>query len=230
MGLFRGGDPGPAARVTGRVRAGLPPPRADQRHDPPAASPPVTSGAGTLRARLLILFGTKPGLLDYSPRPGAGNLIASIASALSSDSFKNKVLAGIATYQPGSSPLLFSQLLDGQLNVGIDAAGATPASVSCAQQLGYVALNSGAVNNTDTQVELALQTSLNSGSGASAVFSHGGDPVAQLGTLVEVQGRIGMLSQGSDPAAPTGGGILYVKAGALYYRGSSGTITNIAPA
>jgi hypothetical protein len=32
------------------------------------------------------------------------------------------------------------------------------------------------------------------------------------------------------PAAPTGGGVLYVEAGALKYRGSSGTVTVIAPA
>jgi hypothetical protein len=29
---------------------------------------------------------------------------------------------------------------------------------------------------------------------------------------------------------PSGGGILYVDAGALKYRGSSGTVTTIAPA
>jgi hypothetical protein len=31
-------------------------------------------------------------------------------------------------------------------------------------------------------------------------------------------------------ADPSGGGVLYVEAGALKYRGSSGTITTIAPA
>ena len=34
----------------------------------------------------------------------------------------------------------------------------------------------------------------------------------------------------SDPSAPTGGGALYTKAGALYYRGSGGTVTAVAPA
>jgi hypothetical protein len=39
-----------------------------------------------------------------------------------------------------------------------------------------------------------------------------------------------MANAGTDPAAPTGGGLLYVVAGALKYRGSSGTITTLAPA
>jgi hypothetical protein len=39
------------------------------------------------------------------------------------------------------------------------------------------------------------------------------------------------MQNGTAPAANlTGGGILFVEAGALKYRGSSGTVTTIAPA
>ena len=38
------------------------------------------------------------------------------------------------------------------------------------------------------------------------------------------------IQNGAAPATPTGGGVLYVEAGALKYKGSSGTVTVIAPA
>lgn len=38
------------------------------------------------------------------------------------------------------------------------------------------------------------------------------------------------MSNQADPSTPTGGGTLYVKAGALTYKGSSGTVTAVAPA
>lgn len=44
------------------------------------------------------------------------------------------------------------------------------------------------------------------------------------GGTVFIQNRTG------DPSTPTGGGILYTKSGALYYIGSSGTVTPLAPA
>jgi hypothetical protein len=51
---------------------------------------------------------------------------------------------------------------------------------------------------------------------------------AQFGGGVRV---IGIINATTVPASnPTGGGILYVEAGALKYRGSSGTVTTIANA
>jgi hypothetical protein len=42
---------------------------------------------------------------------------------------------------------------------------------------------------------------------------------------------IGISNATTVPSTnPSGGGVLYVEAGALKYRGSSGTITTIAPA
>lgn len=44
-------------------------------------------------------------------------------------------------------------------------------------------------------------------------------------------GVIGIANAATVPAAnPTGGGVLYASGGALYWRGSSGTVTQIAPA
>jgi hypothetical protein len=43
-------------------------------------------------------------------------------------------------------------------------------------------------------------------------------------------GNMTIANTGAVPSTPTGGGVLYVEAGALKYRGSSGTITTIAPA
>jgi hypothetical protein len=45
------------------------------------------------------------------------------------------------------------------------------------------------------------------------------------------KGVVGIANANTVPASnPTGGGILYVEAGALKYRGSSGTVTTIANA
>jgi hypothetical protein len=44
-------------------------------------------------------------------------------------------------------------------------------------------------------------------------------------------GVIGIKNATTNPTTnPTGGGVLYVNAGALTWRGSSGTVTAIAPA
>jgi hypothetical protein len=44
-------------------------------------------------------------------------------------------------------------------------------------------------------------------------------------------GVIGIANATTAPTTnPTGGGVLYVEAGALKYRGSSGTVTTIGPA
>ena len=43
-------------------------------------------------------------------------------------------------------------------------------------------------------------------------------------------GKVNLTNTTAPTANMTGGGILYVEAGALKYRGSSGTITTIGPA
>lgn len=48
--------------------------------------------------------------------------------------------------------------------------------------------------------------------------------------LVDADGNIPLANTSSAPATPVSGGIIYVEAGALKYRGSGGTITTIAGA
>jgi hypothetical protein len=47
--------------------------------------------------------------------------------------------------------------------------------------------------------------------------------------LITNNGRMFLANQAA-PATPTGGGVMYVEGGALKYKGSSGTVTTIAPA
>lgn len=49
------------------------------------------------------------------------------------------------------------------------------------------------------------------------------------GEKLTISGRA-FLSNESAPATPTGGGVIYVEAGALKYKGSSGTVTTLAAA
>ena len=47
--------------------------------------------------------------------------------------------------------------------------------------------------------------------------------------LITNNGRMFLANQ-TAPSTPTGGGVMYVEGGALKYKGSSGTVTTIAPA
>jgi hypothetical protein len=47
---------------------------------------------------------------------------------------------------------------------------------------------------------------------------------------IDVNGNVLVANTASAPAAPASGGVFYVEAGALKYRGSGGTITTVAPA
>jgi len=64
----------------------------------------------------------------------------------------------------------------------------------------------------------SLAVSGNAGVGTSTQFGSGA-------------GVLGMANATTVPTTnPTGGGVIYVQSGALKYRGSSGTVTTIAPA
>lgn len=58
------------------------------------------------------------------------------------------------------------------------------------------------------------------------VYDHTGAMQAVLGA----GGGRHFLANGSAPNTPVGGGVIYVEGGALKYKGSSGTVTTIAPA
>jgi hypothetical protein len=74
---------------------------------------------------------------------------------------------------------------------------------------------------TDAQADMKLTTSgllIGSGIGASSA-----------GEQLDIRGRA-FIGNSSAPVTPTGGGTLYVEAGALKYIGSSGTITTLGVA
>ena len=52
----------------------------------------------------------------------------------------------------------------------------------------------------------------------------------QEAARIDQNGNVKIVNTISAPGVPTGGGYLYVEAGALKFRGSSGTITTLAPA
>lgn len=71
-----------------------------------------------------------------------------------------------------------------------------------------------------------------SANGAYITFEttpNGSDTRAERMRITDM-GNIQIANTASAPAAPASGGVLYVEGGALKYRGSSGTITTIAPA
>jgi hypothetical protein len=51
----------------------------------------------------VIIIGTGGELLVYTPAAAAGNLIASVAGAATTDTFGNQVLEGVASYQNGAA-------------------------------------------------------------------------------------------------------------------------------
>jgi hypothetical protein len=79
------------------------------------------------------------------------------------------------------------------------------------------------------QATTALGTSANAGHARSVALGYqtattAADQVAHGARSLHV------LNVSSAPATPTGGGVLYVEAGALKYKGSSGTVTVLGPA
>jgi hypothetical protein len=85
------------------------------------------------------------------------------------------------------------------------------------------------VNGTASRVVVRADGSLYSNAPNSTLYNLGIGPTsAPFGGGVYV---LGMRNAQTVPTgSPSGGGVLYVENGALKYRGSSGTVTTIAPA
>jgi hypothetical protein len=90
---FQGGDPGTGA---GPIRAGLPTRRLDQAYQPIGAPAPVGGAAGTLRARVIIVYGPNEGVFIYNGQPAVGNEpILSITNS-TTDPFGNTVTPSLS--------------------------------------------------------------------------------------------------------------------------------------
>jgi hypothetical protein len=134
--------------------------------------------------QLLIISagGGFTGLFVYSPIPGAGNLIASIAAQAGTDPYGNPYKAGIASYGAGGA---FSLLQAGVLELGA-AFMATPSVFNVGGVLGTNAalgITSGA--GTEGGATPSALTLGDSGTGLQASVQSGSDgTVYQLGENV----------------------------------------------
>lgn len=80
--------------------------------------------------------------------------------------------------------------------------------------------------------DLVLSTGTNAGPAERVrITSNGNLDFFAIGSYGGGQGIIAIANAAAAPSSnPTGGGILFAQAGALKWRGSSGTVTTIAPA
>jgi hypothetical protein len=104
------------------------PPRPDQAIDPPAAVLAPGGAAGVFRGRLVVISGSSTngstGLFVYSPSPGAGNLVTSIAALAGTDPYGNAYLQGTVNYALVSGTTwLAAALLGGQLQWWVSTTG-----------------------------------------------------------------------------------------------------------
>jgi hypothetical protein len=132
---------------------------------------------------------------------------------------------GIGTTSPGSrlevngTSNLGGTAAAARVGLGVFSAGVASISTSGANDLHVGTTNASAAFRVYTNNSERLQVT---GDGNYSIGN------AQFGGGVRV---VGIINATTVPTTnPTGGGILYVEAGALKYRGSSGTVTTIANA
>lgn len=169
---------------------GLPFARPDQHYEPPDAGTVPGSRSGIFRGRLVVIFGTGPGvgLFVYSPTPGFNNLVASIAAAAGTDPYGNPYLAGIATYGGlGGGFPVFSQLLAGDVLFG--AIGDTTPAGFIANSGGNESLVSETVGGADLAAAMTFMSKVGSGVGhPQFVFSQGLPGSAVTNAFTEIKG------------------------------------------
>jgi hypothetical protein len=138
---------------------------------------------------------------------GVGGLITGVAAAINND------------FTSAATPVFIIRGASAQtanLQEWQNSGGTVVASMSVA---GSINLPNGISNGTNNCITFTTGTNRSVGLAISSPSLGGGVGVISIGNAVTV------------PASnPTGGGILYVEAGALKYRGSSGTVTTIANA
>lgn len=146
------------------------------------------------------------GLFGYSPEPGAGDLVTSIAAAAGADPYGDDYVAGIASYDPATGQL-------GQLNSGGLLLGSTAPSA-----LGYLEAQyegSGllgtapvaelrAIDSASTE-ETRLEIAGPGGSQPAGVLLYGWEPAAAdvLPVTAGISGTLSYLTGGTAPALET---------------------------
>ncbi len=91
--------------------------------------------------------------------------------------------------------------------------------------------NVGTLSRTRLDIALSHGAPDNSSPVVASLLSNGNVGINTPDQFGSGAGVVGVLNATTAPSTnPSGGGVLYVQAGALKYRGSSGTVTTIAPA
>lgn len=115
--------------------------------------------------------------------------------------------------------------------------GAADAAAPVAQTLSVQNVSTGTINTAGANRTYAGSQGTGTGIGGDHIFTvaTAGSSSSTQNPLVEAfrirQDRSCFISNvSSAPATPTGGGIIYVEGGSLKFKGSSGTVTTIAPA
>ena len=116
-------------------------------------------------------------------------------------------------------------------NVGLVAENNTSGNYTALQVNSYVASGVGIIIVGEASQTADLQQWMNSAGTVLAKVNSSGNIVAGNMAIATSSVSTIHISNGTIPSAdPTGGGVLYVEAGALKFRGSSGTVTTIAVA
>ena len=116
-------------------------------------------------------------------------------------------------------------------NVGLVAESNTSGNYTALQVNSYVTSGVGIIIVGAASQTADLQQWMNSAGTVLAKVNSSGNIVAGNMAIATSSVSTIHISNGTIPSAdPTGGGVLYVEAGALKFRGSSGTVTTIAVA
>jgi hypothetical protein len=127
----------------------------------------------------------------------------------------------------------------GHASITVDKGANEAGGTYCVLSAGTALWDWGAIGNNDWSLRDAINGFVKpfiveQGSGANALTIKSGGRTL-LGTAtddtlsrLQIGGMVRMENVGSTPATPTGGGVLYVQAGSLKFKGSSGTVTTIA--
>lgn len=188
---------------------------------------------------VVVAGGTGSGVFVYSPSAGAGNLVASITGQAGTDPYGNAYKKGITSYGPGEAAI--AELTGGELDL-IGSVISNPASLNFGGGVSSSGLTvrSGTTSaGGDVASVIYMVPSSQNASGVACVLvgdANGvpADPATadQLQVIGSAAVTLSMFlkNRASDPATPTGGGRIYCKAGALFYKGSGGTVTQLAGA
>ena len=182
----------------------------------------TNDAAGTIPLLIRGITGQTANLFEI--QNFAGTTITSVSSGGSI------TLAGNGTFGTGSGLGRLTAVVGTPTNIGAVIRGAASQSANLQEWQN----SAGTVLNSITAGGQFRTSGIAGLDGSSAMLFAGGRSIqlfSGTNSLGGGAGVLGIANAGTVPSSnPTGGGILYVEAGALKYRGSSGTITTLGAA